>query len=166
MEFTILTEPYDDDSLTFNTETARYELTKQYCKDNFEITFKNDGVLSRRIKRNSRVVYYYLYLHSHSNNYSVVNFFLHRTEEGRKYLLNVLTEQMEADLETGYNDIGKQPAINFANGQVLDRNEIQRNIVSVDTENVIYNSAIYLGFNLISQATLPPVLFTFVRDNE
>lgn len=165
MSLTILKKPYDDESLEFNEETGRYQLTLAYVKKENDITFRSDGVLRKRIKNNSKLVYHFLYLRSNSANYFALDFLLQRTEEGRKFLLDVLSEQMEADLETGYNDIGKQPAINFASGQIINRDEIQRNIVSVTTENLIYESHKYFGFNAISQAVLPSQVFLIAQRN-
>ena len=97
--------PYNDDELSFNNETSRYELTPQYCKDNFEANFRNDNILAKRIALNSRVIYNYIITHCALVNRSVVMFLLHRTEQGRKFLTEILTAQMYADIETGYNDI-------------------------------------------------------------
>ena len=48
---------YDDDKLRFNDKTGRYELTVEYCKDEFDANFKDDRKLEKRIKLNSQVVY-------------------------------------------------------------------------------------------------------------
>ena len=165
MSLTILKEPYSDEQLEFDELTGRYQLKLGFVKNEFDMTFKSDGVLKRRIKNNSKTVYHFLYMRSNSANYFVLDFLLRRTEEGRKFLLEILLEQMEADLETGYNDIAKQPAINFANGQVMNRDEIQRNLVSVATENLIYSSSKFFGFNAITQAVLPSQLFMIAQRN-
>lgn len=163
MNLTILTEPYDDENLKFNNDTGLYELTLAYVKSQFDDNFVNDGVLQKRISKNSRKIYNFINNHSHSGNLGVVRFCLNRTEEGRKFLLEILSEQMEADLESGFNDISNQPAINFASGQVIPREQLVLNQVSVDTEQLIYANGRYFGFNLISMALLPTTVFLAVQ---
>lgn len=157
-----ITKPYDDDKLIFNPTTARYELTVAYCKDNFETTFKNDAVLQRRIKLNTQVVYNFINSHVASVNKPVVAFLLAQTEEGREFLLELLTAQMYADIQTGYNDIGYTPAINFA-GQDKDRLAIQQNMLCVQAEQIFNQSDVYFGFRINYQGQLPTQLFLMVQ---
>lgn len=152
--------PYNDNQLEFNVNSGRYELTIEYVKDNFEITFKDDGVLSARIKKNSRKIYNYIYSHSHSLNKEIVEKFINHTEQGRKYLLDCLTEQMEADLESGYNSFSNQPNINH---QSSFREEQYKGQVSVDAEQVLDRSANYFGINILYQEPLPAYVFLVAR---
>lgn len=156
---------YDDDNLKFNEKTGRYELTIQYCKDNFESTFKNDNVLARRIKLNSQVVYNYISLHVALVNKPVVAFLLNRTQEGRDFLLELLSAQMYADVQTGYNDLMFQPGINFT-GQDKDRGQIKQNALCVAAENVFEESDNYFGVRISYQGQFPYPYFLFMRQNE
>lgn len=157
--------PYNDKELQINNESGRYELTLAYVKKNFEVTFRDDGVLQRRITKNSRKIYNYIFSHSNSYNNAVVNFCLFKTEEGRKWIKDILTEQMEADLESGYNDLSSTPAINVANGGVIDRNQLSVNQITIDTEQIIDRSADYFGFNLMYQSQFPAGYFLWVMQN-
>ena len=154
---------YDDDNLTFNEKTGRYELTIQYCKNNFDSTFKNDGVLTRRIKLNSQVVYNYIALHTATVNKPVVSFLLNKTQEGRDFLLEVLQAQMYADIQTGYNDLLFQPAINFQ-GQDKDRTQIRLNSLCVAAEQLFEESDKYFGVRISYQGQFPIPYFVFARN--
>jgi len=154
---------YDDENLKFNEKTGRYELTPQYCKDNFDATYKNDGVLARRIKLNSQVVYNYIALHVATVNKPVVAFLLNRTQEGRDFLLELLSAQIYADIQTGYNDLLFQPAINF-NGQDKDRRQIRINALCVAAEQILEESDNYFGVRITYQAQFPYPYFVFMRN--
>lgn len=154
---------YDDEKLQFNEKTGRYELTIQYCKENFDSTFKNDGVLTRRIKLNSQVVYNYIALHVATVNKPVVSFLLNRTQEGRDFLLEVLSAQMYADIQTGYNDLLFQPTINFQ-GQDKDRTQVRLNALCVAAEQAFEESDNYFGVRISYQGQFPTPYFVFVRN--
>mgnify|MGYP003329535214 CR=1 FL=1 len=162
---TKIIKPYNDLELKFNEETGRYELTIEAINSNFGNSFKDSGVLQKRITKNSRRVYNYLFSRAFSSNNQIVNFFINRTENGRKFIKDMLFAQMEADLETGYNDIGITPTINLSNGQVIDRAVLRTNLVCVDAEEIADNNHTYFGFNLLIQTLLPAYLFTIVRNN-
>jgi len=142
-------EPYSDDKLTY--ENGMYCLTLQYVKDRFNATgkFRDDGVLLARIEKNSEKIYDVIYDRSNQRNKKIVDFVLNETQEGREWLLRLLKTEMEADLDYAYNSLGDLPAVNGANGQVIDRNELFRNEISVATERVLDNSTRYLGFNIM-----------------
>ena len=103
---TIIEKPYNDNNLVFDENTGRYELTLEYLKnENGGNVYADDETAKRRIKLNSRVVYKYIETHVANANRSVVSFLLHKTQEGRKFLFNILSEQQFADIATGYNDL-------------------------------------------------------------
>ena len=155
--------PYSDDSLFWNDETKQYELTVQYCKANYDVNYADDDTLKRRIKKNSRKIYRFIKYRTYSSNRPVVDKVLHYTEEGRQFLLEILSVQMEADNETGYNDLSETPAINISNGQVLDRNELYKNQLCVDAEQVFDSSDNWFGFRIGYQAPFPPIYFVFFK---
>ena len=51
MKITVIQKPISDEVMKFNEMSGRYELTIEYVKDNFAITFQNDKVLKERIKK-------------------------------------------------------------------------------------------------------------------
>lgn len=153
---------YDDDNLKWNPKTARYELTPQYCKDTFESTYKDDQTLKRRIKLNSQVVYNYINIHVATVNKPVVFFLLNRTQEGRDFLLELLSAQQYADIQTGYNDLMFQPAISFT-GQDKDRLAIKQNALCVAAEQILDESDSYFGVRITYQGQFPWQYFIFVR---
>lgn len=163
-QLTLIDEPYDDDKLEFNTDTGRYQLTLQALKNEFDETYRNDEEAKRRIKLNTRVVYTYINLHTASFNRLVVTFLLHKTEEGRAFLYELLKEQIYADIQTGYNDLLYNPAVSFT-GQDKDRNEIRKNALCVAAEDIFINSTLYFGINIGYQGQFPPYYFLLVRSN-
>lgn len=148
-------EPYDDDKMRFDNSAKRYVLTLEYAKAEFPDTFRDDGVLSKRLNKNSRKVYDFIYYRGASCNRSVVEFLINRTEQGREFILQVLAAQMEADAESGYNDLSSTPAINVSNGQVIDRNLLAQNQICVDAEQIIDGSASYFGQSIVSRTQFP-----------
>lgn len=156
-------QPIDDDKMSFNKITNQYQLTREYCKANFEHTFKNDQILDRRIEQNSDVVYDFIFSRVNTNNTQVVQSLLSNTQEGREFIRKMLTYQMQADVESAFNDVRNIPAINTSNGQVIAREEIARNQVTVAVEQMLRDSARYFGINLAYQGTFPPYLFAVRR---
>ena len=154
-KLTVIT-PYSDDSLTYDENTQRYSLTREYCKANYDATLKNDRVLDREIERNTNNVYDFIFSKVNTKNQQAVQFLLSRTKEGRDLILKALDYQMEANIESGFNSTGKIPLVNPSNGQVLPREEVMRNQVSVEVERLLNNSNLYLGVNIFYQGIFPP----------
>jgi hypothetical protein len=73
---------------------------------------------------------------------------------------------MEADNETGYNDLSNAPAVNVANGQVLDRNQLIANQLCVDAEQIVDSSATYFGVPICFATCYPWNYFMWVRGNK
>ena len=155
--------PFSDNKLEWNAETEQYEVAFQYCKANFDDNFIDDETLKKRIKKNSRKIYRYISNHTYSANRPIVNKVLNYTEEGRQFLFDILTIQMEADVETGFNDLSSTPAINVANGQIIERNELYRNQICVDAEQVFDDSDKYFGFRIGYQCPFPQIYFTLFK---
>lgn len=148
-------QPYSDDSLTYNQDLDRYYLTREYVKANYEFTLKNDRVLDREIEKNTNNVYDFINSRVNTNNQQTVLMLLNRTKEGRELILKALDYQMEANMESGFNSTGRVPLVNPANGQVLPREELMRNQVTVEVERLLSNSNAYLGVNIFYQGTYP-----------
>lgn len=151
MELTVI-QPYDDKKLNYVDE--KYELTTEYVKEQLDIHFSDDETLVRRIKKNTRKVYRVIFARINTYNRKVVEYVLNNTEQGRRWLFDLLFTQFEADNETGFNDLSEQPAINFQNGQVVDRKELYRNQLSVDAEQILVDVANYCGINLLFAGVL------------
>lgn len=156
-------KPYSDSKLEWNEETKQYTLALNYCKELFDDNFRDDTVYAKRIKKNSRKIYNFISSHIFSRNRRVVEFLLQNTQEGRDFLLKILTEQMEADVESGYNDLSSNPGINVTSGQIIDRREFQKNQISVDAEQTFDSSDEFFGFRIGYQAQFPPIYFTLLR---
>lgn len=155
-------KPYSDNTLNYNETTEQYELTSSYCKDAYDHTFKNDEILQRRIEKNSDKIYDFIFSRVCTANNRVVRKIINETREGREFVRKLLSYQMEADTQTAYNDLTQQPAVNVANGQVIPREELLRNQVTVDVEQLLNNNARYLGINIWYSAPFPPqTLFYF-----
>ena len=166
MKITVIRQPYNDEVMTYNENTGRYELTIEYVKDNFTINFRDDRTLKERIKKTSRKIYNVIFARSNSANKQVIDFMLNRTLQGRVFLHDLFYEQLEADLQTGFNDLSSMPAINYANGNVIPREEQIRNQISVDTEQILDRSVEYFGINLLYSSTFPFYVYNFVEKNK
>lgn len=163
MKNLIFIEPTTDNVLKWNEDTQRYELTLQFVKSELDVNFANDGVTEKRIKKNSRKIYNFIKYRTHSANTPYIDILLNRTEEGRRFLKDVLLEQLEADNETAFNDLSSQPAIDIASGREISRDSLQENQISVDTEQIIDRSAEYFGFNIVLQCPYPPLVQQYLR---
>lgn len=158
-------KPKNDDNLTFNQNTGRYQLTIQYVKDEInDHPYKDDAETKRRIKLNSRVVYDYINLKVATVNKTVVWFLLHNTQEGRDFLLELLSAQMYADVQTGYNDLLYQPPISYSGGNDKDRAIVKQNLLCPAAEIVFEDSFKYFGFNIEYQGQLPYPYYLLVRN--
>lgn len=155
--------PYSDESLEYDSDTHQYKLTRGYCKSAFDYTFKNDQTLDRRIEKNSDKIYNFIFSRVHSSNNQVVDKILSSTEQGRKFILKLLAIQMEADIQSAYNDLTLAPAVNVSNGQVIPREELQRNQAVVDVEQLLNCSARYLGVNIWYAAAFPPNYLFYIK---
>lgn len=148
-------KPYDDDKLHYDEESGVYELTPAFVKEEFDINLVDDATIGRRIKQNSRVVYRYIYANGNSFNANISKMMINKTEEGRKFIFECLREQYDADNENGYNDLGKQTPIDLVGNRNVDRYDLRRNLISVNTESIIDNSASYFGISIVYQAPYP-----------
>ena len=166
-KITKVENPYNDESLEWNEETGRYQLTLAYAKTLFDVfPIKSDQVAKRRLKETSRLVYNYILGRCYTGNKTLVNYLLNNTENGRKFLIEVLSIQAEADFLTGLNSLGKMPTINMANGQYLDRNMVQQNQLCVAASDEIEESQNYFcGINLLYQAPYNYGIYMFVGMN-
>lgn len=147
-------QPTNDENMEFDTSTAHYLLTLQFVKSEFDINFKDDETTMKRIKKNSRKIYNVLFARAYSANAKLLWYVLNNTKEGRAWLFDMLKEQFEADNESAYNDLSSQPAINMSSGSVIAREELARNQISFDTEQIMERSATYLGFNVMYNGAL------------
>lgn len=146
-------EPKTDEELEWNGE--QFVLTRAYCKQHFDIAYRDDGTLDKRRVKNSRVVYNAIRDKLNSNNVQMGLYLINETDSGRKFIKDVLTEQMEADIQNGYNDLGVTSPINMANGQVIDRNAIRINILCPSAEMILDNSSMYFHFNIFTSFYYP-----------
>lgn len=147
--------PYSDDKLEWDANNGQYRLSLTYCQEEFEDTFKDSDILAQRIKKNSRIVYRFISSRVNSYNRLTALSLINKTEEGRRFIFELLRSQFESDVETGYNDLGNATAVNTSTGQIIPREEIARNIVSVATEDEWDNSQLYFGINLGYQGRFP-----------
>ncbi len=149
--------PFTDTVLEWDESASQYVLTKAYIKGHFTVNYRDDGVLDARRKKNSRVVYRVITARLNQSNAPLAMWLLNNTEEGRAFMRDILSEQMEADLATGYNDLGAQNPINFAGGRntVIDRYEIEKNLLCVNADMMIQGVTNYFPFNLFVQYPYP-----------
>jgi hypothetical protein len=151
--------PTPDEKLEFKNDM--YVLTLAEFHENFDNVFKDEDTTKKRLLANSRLIYNYIRENCYSKNRKLVKFLLNNTKEGRKFIYDVLIEQMSADVDSGYNDLSKQPAVNLANGQILPRDELKRNQIAITTEQIIDSSNDYFGFNIMYQGVFPRNVYAY-----
>lgn len=136
--------PYTDEKLVYNTTTNTYELDLEWVKNNLGNTYRDDGVLQLRIKKNTRKVMQYIYSHSYSANRKIINAIITHTQEYRDYIYDALFSQMEADMASGYNDNDMYVPDTKDNRNLQFVNE-----VSVATQNILESGIGYGGINIL-----------------
>lgn len=153
-----LIEAITDEEMEF--ENGRYHLTKQFIRNSVDGAENaiDDKKLMMRSKKNSRVIYAYIMGHCHSANWKTVLFLLNRTQEGKDLLKEALATQLEADLLSGYNDLGNMPA-----DSQLKRDEIRDSQITIETEQILESSISALGVNILSMAPYPSCYINYVR---
>jgi len=163
----ILEQPQDNEFLEWNEEAGKYQLKLAYVKTLRDVMpYRSDRMAQQRIKQTSLRVYNYIVNHSASANRPVIDFLLNKTDNGRKFLKEALTAQIEADMEYGYNDLMVRPALNSAANSILNRDEIRLNAISLETEEIINDSVGYFGFNLCILFPFDWSLFDLARKYE
>lgn len=163
MKNLIIKSHYDDNKLIYDNDLEMYVLNFTYVKSNIDINFEDDGVVEKRIKLNSRKIYNHIYSNGNSQNREVVEFLLNNTEQGRKLIFQALLAQFEADNETGYNDLTKQPLIDLASGKNAERHLVKANEICIDAENIIDQSAGIIGINVVYAGVYPWYYFNMAR---
>ena len=158
-------QPYSDNTLAWNDDLKRYELTIQFFKANFQNNFNDDQVLLNRLRKNSRKIYNFIRYRGFSLNWKITEFLINHTQEGREFILAALTEQMEADNESGYNDLSSMPAIS-SQGQTIDRDQLYANQISPDAEQIIENSGSYFGISIVNRTVYPFYYANLWRTNQ
>ena len=158
----LVIKDYQGTDLEWNENTGRFQLTVKYVKSLRDaMPYKNDSILKQRIKQTSLHVYNYIFNNSASVNRPVINFLLNKTENGYKFLLEVLTAQIEADMDWAYNDLIVRPVINASNGQTGDREQFRLNAISIECEEIIKDS---IGYYLCVLYPFNWYLFDLVRE--
>lgn len=160
-----ITKPYDDDLLIYDTKTKRYLLAIAGVKNEHTITFQDDGILEKRIKLNSQLIYSYIYAFGFSGNRKVVEWLINNTEEGRSFIYDALNAQMESDLATGLNSLSFQPTVNPKTGQVMPLDSVIKGLISPMSMLVINDSVGYLGINLLYPAKYTQEIFILYRSH-
>lgn len=144
-------ETYNDEHMEFNEMLGEYILTIAIAKEIVGNVYRDDGELKRRLRLNSNIVYNYIYNRGNTNNKKYTKIILNRTKEGRKFIFRCLESQLIADSKSGYNDLGSENLIDIANGNVIDREKVRANLVSINTEEMIVNSKADLcGYSVLN----------------
>lgn len=154
-------EPFTDNVLEWDGN--QYVLTREFIKANYEVAYRDDETLDRRRRKNTRVVYSVIASRLCQSNSKLAMWVLNNTECGRVFLRDILAEQMEADLATGYNDLGTSNLVNMANGQVIKRIDIEHNLLCVNAELMLQSATNYFPFNLFVQYPYPWNITNYIK---
>lgn len=147
-----LIETISNEQLEWNALTRQYRLTLNAIREIVGNAYKNDEVARQRSILNSANVYSYIYNRGCTANKKYTEFIINRTKQGKELIFQALMYQILADAQNGYNDIPNQNPIDFSNGSTIDREQIRKNKVAVNVEDLLDNSQAYLnGYNVLSQ---------------
>lgn len=153
--------------MTFDSDVERYVLTLSHVKQELEIPFRDDGVTERRLKKNSRIVYQYIYSHSFSANSKIIKYLINNTASGKRFIYDLLFTQFEADCESGYNDIGIQPYIDAKSKQAIEHDKIEENMLSAQTLQIIESCSTYFnGLNIMCKCAYPRSVYLRFMENK
>lgn len=131
--------PKNDNYMVYNKLTHRYILTSNVITElgGDEVYDFDQKKRDRVLKDVSNSVYNFIYSRTHSNNRNYIEYILATNEEARELIKQAMISQLSADIESGVNDIKKIAPVNPQTYQTINRDEIARNMVCVECENII-----------------------------
>ena len=143
---------FNDEKLEYNEFTRQYQLTLNAIREIVGNAFKNDLIAKNRSVLNSANVYSFIYNRGCTANKRYTELIINHTKQGRALIYQCLMYQIMADSQNGYNDIVNQNPIDFGSGSIINREEIRKNKVAVNVEDLVDNSQAYLcGYNVVCQ---------------
>lgn len=132
-------KPYDDEYLVYNKLLHRYILTERVLTElgGDDIYAFDTAKRQRVLKDISNSVYNFIYLRGNSKNRDYIEYILATSKEARELIKQALISQLNADLDSGINDIKKVSPINPQTYQTINRDELARNMVCVECEAIL-----------------------------
>jgi hypothetical protein len=129
--------------MTYDLNNHRYVLKAQYCSEiaNLSEVYADQSAIDKTLKSISRTIYNWIYSRIPVCNKNYIEYLLAKHEDCIRALYEAMLAQLEADISSGYNDIKNQSAINFSTGMHLDREEIRKNLVCIEAQNILEGCA-------------------------
>jgi hypothetical protein len=142
---------YTNDSWSYYDLTAhRYVLKSEYIRDNYAIeliqaldttgSINADAVVRNFLKRASRVLYNYIFMH-HPGQVEYMRYKLVKQPEYKQIILEAMGELVYSWLINN-NDLAIQNGISIDTGKLYDRLDAMKNQVPVSVEEILYNEGI------------------------
>ena len=92
---------------------------------------------------------------------------INNTESGKRFIHDLLFTQFEADCESGYNDLGTQPYVDAKNKQSLKRDDVEEQMLSLNTLQIIDSCASYFnGLNIMCKCAYPRSVYLRFMENK
>lgn len=125
--------------MTYDLTNHRYTLIAQYCSDiaNLSDVYADQNSIQKTLNSISRTIYNWIYSRIPLRNKDYVEYLLAKHDDCIRAVYDAMRAQLEADISSGYNDIKNQPALNFATGMNIGREEIKKNLVCVEAQNIL-----------------------------
>lgn len=125
--------------MTYDKATHRFTLIPQYCSDiaNLSEVYADQNSIQKTLNSISRTIYNWIYSRVPVSNKNYIEYLLAKHPDCILAVYEAMKSQLEADVSSGYNDIKNQPAINFQTGMNIDRNDIKRNLVCIEAQNIL-----------------------------
>lgn len=136
--------------MKYDSNTHRWSLEIDDTTQLFgDISKRYGGIekAERELLKQSRTVYFWIYDKIPVVNKDYVEYLLFSDAPLKEVLKEALLSQLEYDLETGGNSVGKQIGIDFSNGGSMSRGRIAKSQVSVEVQQILENAS--SSFNLL-----------------
>ena len=136
--------------MLYDTTTHRWHLEIDDATELYGDISKRYGSLEkaeRELKKQARTVYLWIYDKIPMENKNFVEYTLAKDTAIKEVLKEALLSQLEYDLETGGNAVGKQIGVDFSNGGSMSRGRIAKSQVSIEVQQILENAS--SSFNLL-----------------
>lgn len=127
------------DYMNYDKDNHRYVLVAKNCSDiaNLSEVYSDFNTIEKTLKSISRTIYNWIYSRVPFSNKNYIEYLLATHKDCIRVIYGAMIAQLEADIASGYNDIKNQPAINFQTGMNVGRDEIKKNLVCIEAQNIL-----------------------------
>jgi hypothetical protein len=132
-------KPFNDNKLLYDRETHRYILNYTGVGEHVDAGQAYGSIEKQRAKMSqiSRTIYNYIYYTTNEKNRDYVELKLATESTLRNVIYEAMLSQLLADVESGADSVKNQTAVNMETGNIMDRTQLMRNIISIEAEMIV-----------------------------